>query len=259
MTRINSIPYAPENGFRGLGDLFLPENPAGAPAALVIHGGALISMDKTSIEPIARLMVENGYAAFNINYRLLTDKPWPACGDDCIAGANFLLNAGHPAMEQLDRSRIVIIGASAGAFLTQWTAFHLPQQKVRAIISIAGNTDLVWGYQRRTEEDKNKPILGVKNPSIEMLRESSPITYVYPGGAPLLCIHSINDKLVLCEQSEILVNRYREVGSRAELVKFPGKGHFHGIWEDQGGEINLSDRILVPEVTNGIRDFLKSI
>jgi len=259
MQRINNIPYAPGHGFRGLGDLFLPGNPAGAPAALVIHGGGFVSMDKTSIEPVARLMVENGYAAFNINYRLVTEKPWPACGDDCIAGANFLLNACHPAMEQLDHSRIVIVGASAGAFLAQWTAFHLPKQKVRALISIAGSTDLVRSYQQRKDEKKRGRILGMENPTIEMLKEASPITYVYPSGPPLLCIHSTNDKLVPFEQSEILVKRYREMGSRAELIKFPGKGEFHGIWEDQRGEINLADRILVSEVTEGISNFLRTI
>ena len=36
---INDISYAPDNGFRGSGDLFLPDEPSGKPAALVIHGG----------------------------------------------------------------------------------------------------------------------------------------------------------------------------------------------------------------------------
>ncbi|HHV95007.1 MAG TPA: alpha/beta hydrolase [Clostridiaceae bacterium] len=149
MKRINNISYADKNGFRGLGDLFLPDNQEGAPVALVIHGGSWNAMDKTSITPLAILIAECGYAVFNINYRLLDDAPWPACGDDCIAAANFLLQAVHPVIKQLDHSKIVVAGASAGGHLALWTGLHLPPENVRAIISIAGPADL--NYQSKNQ------------------------------------------------------------------------------------------------------------
>lgn len=259
MQRINDIPYAPRHGFRGLGDLFLPDQPQGAPAALVIHGGGWNAMEKRSLTPVAALMAECGYGAFNINYRLLDDAPWPACGDDCLAGARFLLAAKHPAMQQLDTSRIVVIGASAGGHLTLWTGLHLPPKKVRAMIDIAGPGDLLmrWRNNEKRPEIWQKFFGG--EATEEKLKQASPVNYVKKGAPPLLCIHSTNDELVRPEQSEAMLKAYQKVGARAELASFPGPGKYHGIWEDGSGEVDTALRVLVPPVKKAIREFLETV
>jgi dipeptidyl aminopeptidase/acylaminoacyl peptidase len=138
---------------------------------------------------------------------------------------------------------------------------HLPTEKVRAIISISGPSDFVEQYHKNKEpgDHKRYNIVGMKDPTLDMVKAPSPSYYVRPDSPPLLCIHSTNDELVPAEQSKIIVKKYHDGGARAELMLFKGKGVYHGIWEDQGGEVNVADRILVPEVTNSVHKFLGGI
>lgn len=73
-------------------------------------------MDRFAFNPIARLFTEFGMAVFNINYRLLDDAPWPACGDDCLYAGQFLLDACSGAEEyHLICVRVLLEGKSFAA------------------------------------------------------------------------------------------------------------------------------------------------
>lgn len=257
MKRMDEIAYAPQNGVRGLGDLYLPDRPARAPVALGIHGGGWNAMDKYSWSGVAQFMCEQGFPAYNINYRLLDQAPWPACGDDCLAAANFLLDGGHEAMKPLNRAGgVVIIGGSAGAHLALMTALRLPRGKCRAVVSIAGPSDLLLRPSQRDRESYVK-FLGKKDAAEitdRMLLEASPASYVKSYSPPLLCVHSANDKLVPIDQSQQIVKMYHEVGARAELFAFAGPGQEHGIWID-----GSDPHRLLPEIEKAIAIFLKTV
>ena len=97
MRMIPDISYCSEAGDRGRGDLYLPERVStDTPVALTIHGGGWASMDRTSFAGVAEFLCGLGFAAFNINYRLLDRGPWPLCGDDCLRAADFVLNGTFP-------------------------------------------------------------------------------------------------------------------------------------------------------------------
>ena len=54
MRVINSIPYNPELGFRGLGDLYLPDGVTPeTKAVLTIHGGGWCSQEKSTFAGVA--------------------------------------------------------------------------------------------------------------------------------------------------------------------------------------------------------------
>jgi acetyl esterase/lipase len=255
MKRIDDIAYAPANGVRGLGDLYLPDRPARAPVALCIHGGGWNAMDKYSWSGVAQLMCEQGFAAYNINYRLLDQAPWPACGDDCLAAAEFLLAGGHEAMRPLDRAAgVVVIGGSAGGHLAMMTGLRLPAGKARAIVSIAGPTDLVAQFAHHGAGAYPGFFPAGTQVTERLLLAASPISYVKPKSPPLLCVHSTNDNLVPVEQSRKIQKFYREVGARAEVYAYPGPGEQHGIW------IEPSDpHRLLPELEKAISTFLKTV
>ena len=126
MKVIDHISYRKENGFRGLGDLYLPDTVTPETgAALLIHGGGWSALDKSSFAGVALwLCQELGMAAYNINYRLCGQTPWPVCGDDCLEAGDFFLNSAIPEFQGFDRSRIVVIGASAGGHLALMTGLR---------------------------------------------------------------------------------------------------------------------------------------
>lgn len=91
MRIINSISYCPPLGFRGLGDLYLPDNVTPETrAVLTIHGGGWSAQEKSTFSGVAIwLCSELNMAVYNINYRLSSIAPWPACGDDCLEAGRF--------------------------------------------------------------------------------------------------------------------------------------------------------------------------
>jgi len=228
-TLIRDVAYAPEYGFRGEGDLFLPDEPAGARVVLVIHGGGWQAMDRFRFGRVCEWLATAGYAVFNINYRLTGDAPWPACGDDCLRAARFLLTAGHEAMAPLDRSRLAVLGGSAGGHLALMTGLRLPTEQVAGIVDIAGPTDLagLWAFHG---PGRFGHLFGTDVVSEEVLREASPVAQVTGDSPPLLCVHSTNDKLVPPAQSELIATSYQAHGRPCTIHGFAGEGEAHGIW-----------------------------
>lgn len=258
MQKIENIAYAPEYGFRGEADLWLPEKPEGAKTVLLIHGGGWNAMDRFAFEPVARLMVELGLAVFNINYRLLDDAPWPACGEDCLRAGGFLLEAKHPEMGQLDLDKIIVAGGSAGGHLAMMTGFRLSPERVSAVISMAGPADFV---QRFTEDkdlaERISAFFDNEDFTEADLREASPVTYINANTPSLYCLQSINDRLVLPAQSAAAVRAGQEAGIEAELIEFDGPGDSHGFWLE--GETDWSKRKFDPGFEKVLRDVIAKI
>jgi acetyl esterase/lipase len=255
-TIIEDIEYETANGERGIGDLILPEHAKNAPVALTIHGGGWNKMDKYCWSGVSMLMADLGYAAFNINYRLLDHAPWPACGDDCLKAGQFLLDKGHESMEPLNTDKVIVIGGSAGGHLTMMTGLRLDPSRVKGIISVAGPADLMFRIERGEQEREQMGHFFQVDGEITngMIIKASPINYVSENSPPLLCLHSVNDKLVLPEQSERIVKKYNELGLRGELFTFDGPGEQHGIWSE-----GSDPHRLLPNLEEKIGKFINSL
>ena len=114
---VRDIPYAPENGKFGLGDLYLPEKMTPeTPVVLTIHGGGWGAGDRYSWSGVAEFFWRNlGCVAFNIEYRLASaTNRWPACGNDCIKAANWLFSDDCCRRAGFSPKQIYICGGAAG-------------------------------------------------------------------------------------------------------------------------------------------------
>ena len=79
MKVISNLIYNESYGEFGLGDLYLPDQVTEkTPLALTIHGGGWQAMDKYSFSGVAEFLCGLGFAVYNIHYRLVCEKPWPA-------------------------------------------------------------------------------------------------------------------------------------------------------------------------------------
>jgi acetyl esterase/lipase len=84
-----------------------------SPAVLWIHGGGYVAgcarMDERLVVKTAH---ELGALVVSVEYRLAPEHPYPAALDDCYAALRWLA-----AREDVDRSRILVAGVSAGGGL----------------------------------------------------------------------------------------------------------------------------------------------
>lgn len=253
---IRDLPYGP--GPRRSGDLHLPADPAHTPASapvLLIHGGGWNALNKESLESIAHLAVKAGRAVFNINYRLLDHAPWPACRDDCVAAARFILADGlaaHGLPAPAD-GKLLVVGASAGAHLAMLTGLALGARACSGILSLAGPSRLTTGPADTAASAIVGPeffatFFGHAQPTPDELRAASPSALVTAEAPPLHAFHSRHDQLVPPAHSEEAVVAWRIVGVPAGLDLFSGPGTAHGFWT----ESSLATRQPLP----ALREFL---
>ena len=251
MRVVRDIPYAPENGKFGLGDLFLPDKVgADTPIVLAIHGGGWSGGDRASWEGVARFFAERlGFAAFNIEYRLASAKNrWPACGDDCIKAARFVLSDEFKKRFSLSHDKIWICGGSAGGHLTLWTALNLPPERVSGAISISGIADTE--PDRAAHPGRYRWMMG------DGMQEVNPLKMVKPGGPRLLLTHAVGDKVVPVESERNFAAAYRAVGNIAEVFEYPCDVRpgltGHCIWIPDS-----KPHRLIPEIEARIAAFVK--
>ncbi|MFH1500238.1 MAG: alpha/beta hydrolase [Verrucomicrobiota bacterium] len=251
---IRDIPYTDAHA-RHIGDLLLPAHPQkDVPPVLLIHGGSWNSMSKEALAPIARLAAGEGRAVFSINYRLLDHAPWPACRDDCVAAARFVLAGGLAAHGLPAPQKLLICGASAGGHLAMLTGLALGAHACAGIVSLAGPSRV----ERRDDspasaisgEDFLKKFFGHSAPpSPEEFMSASPSALVTSDAPPLVCIHSRNDRLVPPPHSEEAVAAWRACGLTARLDYFDGLDDLHAFWTPG----DLQTRELIPSVAELLR------
>jgi len=112
------------------GELRVPTTKGPYPVAIVIHGGCYLAklgtMDPRAValdnmRPLAAALGDAGIATWNIEYRRLGHEGggWPGTFRDVAAGADYLRTIKDA---QLDLTRVIAIGHSAGGHLALWLA-----------------------------------------------------------------------------------------------------------------------------------------
>lgn len=248
---VRDIPYAPENGTFGLGDLYLPESLSDkTPVVLAVHGGGWSAGNRYGWSGVAEFLCRDmGCAVFNIEYRLASaENRWPACGEDCIRAAKWLLSDGFCGRAGFSPDRIYICGGSAGGHLALWTALNMPPEKIAGAISISGIADIE--PDRAGHPDRYRWMTGGGMP------EANPLKLIKPGAPRLLLTHAVGDDVVPVESERNFAAAYRTAGNIAEVFEYPCDVRDglagHCIWIP-GSEPHR----LIPEIETRIASFMR--
>jgi acetyl esterase/lipase len=206
-------------------------NPLGV--AVVIHGGFWRAAYNASLgQELADDLTERGWTTYNVEYRRVgAGGGWPTTLQD-VADAIDLLSE-----LELDLSRVVAIGHSAGGHLAAWAAGrpHLPTAApgssprvlLTGVVAQAGVLDLRTGAARGVGGTAIPDLLGGRPEDVpERYDWADPIAAV-PLAVPVLCVHSRSDDSVPFAQSEAYVAAARQAGGDAELVEFDGDHMAH--------------------------------
>lgn len=252
---IRDIPYDPEIGRAGLGTLYLPEQlEPSTPLVLCIHGGGWRTGTRSSWSGVAEFFRDElGFAAFNVEYRLAPTNRWPACGDDCVKAAKFVLSDDFKKRYGLSHDNIWICGGSSGGHLALWTLVNLPLEAVAGTVAISAIGDPEPDF--RLHPDRYRALLGDAVGEAEFAA-MNPVLRIKPEMAPLLCTHATQDGVVPIASHRAFVDAYRAVGNRCEFFEY-GESSVPGL---QGHRIWIPDsqpHKLIPEIEEAIRKFVK--
>ena len=104
-------------------DLWLAKSSQPAPLVVFIHGGGFVGGDKNVASPAnIRRCLEKGVSYAAINYRFRTQVPIQTVLRDCARAVQFLRSKSTEF--HLDKTRVAVMGGSAGAGTSLWLAFH---------------------------------------------------------------------------------------------------------------------------------------
>lgn len=241
-TFYNNIPYAGDTLKKHLLDIYLPPvKKASYPLIVWIHGGAWMLNDKYAdmsyMTQTLKAFADSGYAVASIDYRYSTAAVFPAQIQDCNKAIAFLFE--NAAQYHLDKSRIALIGFSAGGHLASLLALsgnnHVkafypdgkkPGFKIKLCLDFYGPAD----FSLLNDSDPKSPVsllLGATATGRpDLAKTASPITYVDKNDPPFLIVQGEKDQSVNPEQSKLLSARLKNDGVDNELIIVPGAPHY---------------------------------
>lgn len=225
------------------GELRLPEGKGPHPVVVIIHGGCwLNAYDLSLMDPMATALTRAGYATWNLEYRRIGDEGggWPGTFQDVTAGVNHLreLVLEH----DLDLSRVVVTGHSAGGHLALWLAGQrqLPADSeihtddllpIKGIVSLAGITDPETYLVREGQgcgTAVDELLGGLPEDVPQRYRQASPFALA-PLGVRQVLITGEEDRIVPLAHITPFYEKARAGGDRIKSVAIPAAGHFEVI------------------------------
>lgn len=204
-------------------DLFLPDNPAGAPVEVYIHGGYWRARHKDDYSYMAEPVVEAGGICAVVNYALCPDVTLDEIVRQCRAATawtyrNIANYGGNP-------NRLHVAGHSAGGHLcamvaaTDWPAFdpNIPDIVLKSACALSGIYDLtpirlvsVQDAVQLSEEDATR---------------NSPVELPSPNGFPMAVAVGTKESNEFRRQSQIYAEYLEANGVDVTFFEMPGKTH----------------------------------
>ncbi|HEX3726567.1 MAG TPA: alpha/beta hydrolase, partial [Pirellulales bacterium] len=244
-------------------DAFVPkEKQNGAAVIWVQSGGWFSSREGINIDFFKELL-SRGYTVFAVMHGSQPKFTIPEAIDDMKLSVRYL--RAHAGDFHFDPDRIGVSGGSAGGHLSLMlgTAADTgdPQAKdplarvsgrVQSVGCFFPPTDFLnygtpgYAWLNRGPKDAFKPpfdfhqwndtlkIFEVVDDQtrLKIAHDISPVYHVTKDDPPTLIIHGDKDQLVPLQQSQLIIDRFKEVGVPCELVVKPGAAHGWSRWHD---------------------------
>lgn len=241
-----NITYSMANNTELKLDLYLPKDRrAPNPTLMLFHGGGWVDGQKE--RNVFQLLpyLSLGWAVINVEYRLARNTPAPAAVEDCRCALRWV--AYHAREHNLDTSKIVLTGTSAGGHLSlitgmlpaqsvfdrqcptdgsvKWREATEPKINVAAIINWYGIADVADLLDGPNAKHYAIEWFGALSNREELARQLSPISYVRAGLPPILTIHGDQDDIVPYNQAVRLHTALDRAGAPNQLITLPGRKH----------------------------------
>jgi dipeptidyl aminopeptidase/acylaminoacyl peptidase len=247
--------YPPRNR-----DYLAPEGEL-PPLLVKSHGGPTAAATTTLALGI-QYWTSRGIGVLDVNYggstgygreyrRRLNDRWGIVDVDDCANGAGYMVEGGLA-----DGQRLMITGGSAGGYTTLCALTF--RDRFQAGASHYGVSDCE-ALAKETHKFESRYLDGLIGPYPEradLYRERSPIHHVDSLACPVIFFQGLEDKVVLPNQAEMMVEALRAKGLPVAYVPFAGEQHgfrrAENIKRALDGEIYFYSRVFGFELADKV-------
>ncbi|MBX3179126.1 MAG: alpha/beta hydrolase [Candidatus Hydrogenedentes bacterium] len=217
-------------------DLYTPEGLIEpAPGLIFIHGGGWRSGKRQDYALYTSRFARHGYVVATVSYRLREAGYFPNSVEDVKAAVRWM--RANAAEINVDPDRIAAIGGSAGGHLAMMLGYtsDVPELEgsggnpgvssaVQAVVNIYGPVDFSV-YPERDHRLVTTYLQGRYEERTEIYELASPILHVDPSDPPTLIIHGTLDTLVPVTQSDLLAEKFQELGMAYWYDRIDGWPH----------------------------------
>ena len=210
-------------------EIYMPALTAGAPVAVLVHGGGWVGGLPGSIAPLGQTLADRGMVVFNASYRTIsTGGGYPDTFDDVACAVRY---ARARAAELGSSDQIMLIGHSAGAHLAaavalsgdafggdcSWDGSSTPQ----SLVGLAGI------YQIDAVEPVMELLLGgSRETAPEAWAGADPFEHLASAaGMTITLIHGTDDGIVPPSASESFQTALEELGVDVVVELVPEATH----------------------------------
>jgi len=212
-------------------DIYRPTNTSGErlPAVMYFHGGGWEYGEKENAIRRLENFFDTGYILIAVGYRLSDEAIWPAPIDDAVAALKFI----QTQIPDVDTNRVALWGSSAGGHIASLLAGGCRNDgmpKLKCVVNYCAPVTINHFVKKLEGEARaNSPVmklLGGDHEKTEELAEEAAVTnWIKPGYPATLSIHGDKDDVVPINQSEILTESIKAVGSDAFFYIARGSEH----------------------------------
>ncbi|HKR00012.1 MAG TPA: S9 family peptidase [Pyrinomonadaceae bacterium] len=162
-----------------------------------------------------------GSTGYGREYRLRLNDRWGIVDvDDCANGARYLVERGLA-----DENRLMITGGSAGGYTTLCALTFRDRFKAGASHYGVSDCEALATETHKFESRYLDRLIGPYPERADLYRERSPIHYVDRLACPVIFFQGLEDKVVLPNQAEMMVDALRAKGLPVAYVPFAGEQH----------------------------------
>lgn len=173
------------------------------PVIVDIHGGGWVYGSKELNKYFCMSLASHGFTVLNINYRLTTEKVFPACLNDIFAALEWLNDNGKNYFADIEK--VCVAGDSAGAHLALITSIISknsilqkeigisPVIDIKALGLICGAFDLEKYAGMRVFRGYQKLIFGDDYMNNSARHIAFPYRYLTKDLPPMYLVSTVND------------------------------------------------------------------
>jgi dipeptidyl aminopeptidase/acylaminoacyl peptidase len=232
-----TVEFPTEHGLTAYAIYYPPLNldyiapPRERPPLLVMSHGGPTGSTQSILDLKIQYWTSRGIAVLDVNYggstgygrayRQRLDGQWGIVDvDDCVNGAKYLVD-----YDLVDSRRLMITGGSAGGYTTLCALTFRDIFKAGA--SYFGLSDLEADLleTHKFESRYSYRLVAPYPEGREIYYERSPIRFTYRLSCPVIFFQGLEDKIVLPNQSELMVEALRNRRLPVAYLAFEGEGH----------------------------------
>lgn len=211
-----------------------PKNVTSDKIIVWVHGGGWNAGDPKFFDYVGQCVAGAGYRFVSIGYRLSPKHKYPCQINDVCAGFKAAVN--FLRKKNIDASKIVVVGPSAGAHLTSIMCYSKEIQQANNvdISPIIGYIGFGGPYSFRNDNSLTlKMLLNQLFKKGDDKKIGEPVSLMTKNHIPMLLIQSKHDGIISFACAEDFARKAQDVGNSCEIYSVIDKKNTHS-WYTAG-------------------------